>query len=71
MLNAEFSKPMSNTAKTRLQVVLTSLYSLFATVHTDDRPELVKELRDYLTLQNAACKAPGYGNHTNRATGAS
>ena len=60
---------MSNTAKTRLQVVLTSLDSLFATAHTDDRPELVKELRDYLSRQNAAHNRPGYDAHRNGATG--
>lgn len=61
---------MSNTAKTRLQIVMTSLDSLFATAHTDDRPELVKELREYLNRQNAASKAPGYGRNYNQATGA-
>lgn len=60
---------MSNTAKTRLQVVLTSLDSLFATVHTDDRPELVKELRDYLSRQNSAHSRPVYDPHRNNATG--
>lgn len=60
---------MSNTAKTRLQIVLTSLDSLFATAHADDRPELVKELRDYLSLQNSAARRPAYDPHTNNATG--
>lgn len=62
---------MSQTAKARLQVLLTSLDSLFATAHPNDRDDLVKELRDYLSRQTAAARQPGYGKHSNRATGAS
>lgn len=54
---------MSNTTKARLQLLLTSLDSLFSTAHAADR--------DYLSRQRAASTAHGYGKHSNRATGAS
>lgn len=59
---------MSSTAKTRLQETLTTLDELFAKVHPQDRPELVKELRGYLSRQNSAAHRPGYDKHTNLAT---
>ena len=59
---------MSSTSKSRLQIIMTSLDSLFATAHIDDRNELVKELRDYLSRQSSAARRPGYDKHTNPAT---
>lgn len=42
----------------------------FHNAHSADVPEMVKELREYLTLKNSAVKNPQYGNHRNAATGA-
>lgn len=61
---------MSATSKARLQTVMTALDGLFAGSHPDDRDDLIKELRDYLSRQKSAVAAPGYGKHTNAATGA-
>lgn len=59
---------MSSQTKERLSLIKTSLDSLFATAPASDRPELVKDLRDYLSLQNSASKRPTY-DKTNNATG--
>lgn len=59
---------MSSTSKTRLQSVLGVLDLMFANAHINDRPELVKELREYLSRQNSAAKQPGYDNHATLAT---
>lgn len=45
---------MSSTSKTRLQSVLGVHDLMFANAHINDRPELVKELREYLSRQNSA-----------------
>jgi|GEM_PF-2549451 len=60
---------MSGTSKARLQAAKAHLDGLFANAHTDDRLELVKELRDYLTLQRSAANRPAYEAHSNSATG--
>lgn len=59
---------MSSTSKARLQTVKGDLDLLFGNAHPDDRLELVKELREYLSGQNSAAKRPGYDKHANSAT---
>ncbi len=60
---------MSSTSKDRLQTVYGVLDLLFANAHVNDRPELVKELREYLSRQNSATKCPAYDpKHSNSAT---
>ena len=62
---------MSSTSKARLSTVKDSLDSMFANAHPDDRQELVKDLREYLSAQASAAKRPGYDHkHSNAATGA-
>lgn len=51
---------MSSTSKDRLAQIKASLDSVFTNAHKDDRPELIQELRDYLSLQNAAGKRLAY-----------
>jgi hypothetical protein len=60
---------MSSTSKARLQTIKDSLDTAFANAHTDDRLEMVKDLREYLSRQASAAKRPGYDdNHSNAAT---
>lgn len=59
---------MSSTSKERLQQAYPLLDALFAKAHPDDRPELVKELRGYLSRQLSAVNRPGYDKHSNIAT---
>lgn len=51
---------MSSTSKDRLTQVKDSLDSLFSNAHPSDREDLIKDLRSYLSLQNAAGKHSGY-----------
>lgn len=51
---------MSSTIKERLAAIKTSLDSLFVSANANEKPELVKELRDYLSRQNSAAKRPSY-----------
>lgn len=60
---------MSSTSKERLQSVFGVLDTLFANAHAHDRPELVKDLREYISRQNSAAKQPAYDHtHANAAT---
>lgn len=61
---------MSSTSKERLSAIKGTLDHAFANAHPDDRQEMVKDLREYLSRQNSAAKAPGYDTkHSNAATG--
>lgn len=59
---------MSSTSKARLQALFEQMDNLFGNAHPDDRQELVKELRDYLSRQNSGAKRPSYDPHANTAT---
>lgn len=60
---------MSSTSKARLSTIKDSLDTAFANAHSDDRLEMVKDLREYLSLQASKAKAPGYdARHSNAAT---
>ena len=58
---------MSSTTKDRLALVKTSLDSLFASTTSADVEDLVKDLRDYLTLKRSAAARGTYDPKTNRA----
>ena len=49
---------MSSTSKERLAEITAKLDTTFTNAHQDDRPELIKALRDYLSLQVSAARVP-------------
>lgn len=60
---------MSSTVKAQLSDIKSKLDVLFANTTTAERPEVVKELRGYRSLQAAAAKRPAYDKHGNNAIG--
>lgn len=60
---------MSSTIKERLSAAKEKLDLLFASTNASERAAVVKDLRDYLSLQNSAAKRPAYDSKTNNATG--
>lgn len=59
---------MSSTSKDRLNVIKGFLDAAFGNAHSDDRLEMVKDLREYLSRQASAAKQPCYDKHSNAAT---
>lgn len=59
---------MSSTVKEQLAAVKSKLDVLFANTTAAERPDVVKELRDYLSRTNSAAREPGYDKHSNSAT---
>lgn len=59
---------MSSTSKERLSSIKGNLDQAFANAHSDDRIEMVKDLREYLSRQASAAKQPCYDKHSNVAT---
>lgn len=59
---------MSSTSKARLQALFEKLDHAFANAHADDRPELIKELRGYLSRQNTADSRPYDKHHSSAIT---
>jgi hypothetical protein len=60
---------MSGTSAQRLQQIKGQLDTLFANAHRDDKPELIADLRGYLSQHNSALRAPQYdAKHQNAAT---
>lgn len=60
---------MSSTSKQRLNEVKEKLDHPFANCHSDDRLELVTDLREYLSNQRSAAKRPACDPHANGVTG--
>lgn len=59
---------MSSTSKARLQTVYGVLDLLFANAHRDDRPALVKELREYISRQNKGGTSQYDDHHSSAIT---
>lgn len=59
---------MSSTAKARLQELFTKLDQTFASVHRDDVPEMITEIRRDLSNRNSGKRSSGFDKHTNNAT---
>lgn len=60
---------MSSTVKQQLSEVKSKLDVLFANTTNAERPDVVKDLRDYLSRTNSTARAPSYGKHSNAASG--
>lgn len=59
---------MSSTVKDQLSTIKAKLDVLFANTNAAERPEVIKELRDYLSRTNSTSRALAYDKHTNAAT---
>jgi hypothetical protein len=60
---------MSSTIKSQLSAIKAKLDLLFANANATERPEVIKDLRDYLSRTNSTSRAPAYDKHTNAASG--
>lgn len=59
---------MSSTAKARLQELFATLDRTFASVHPDDVPEMITEIRRDLSNRNSNKRSSGFDKHSNNAT---
>lgn len=60
---------MSSTVKAQLSAMKDKLDVLFANTTASERPDVIKDLRDYLSLQASGARRPGYDKHGNNAVG--
>lgn len=51
---------MPTTFKDRLSLIKASLDGIFASARPDEKTEVIKELRDYLSLQNSTVNRLAY-----------